>query len=304
MTTTRQWLDLPLTALEPAPWRLHDRDDLVTRAKLAASLEHHGQVQALVVRAMAGGAYEVVDGRVRLELMRALGWETAHCCVLASGLTRDAGPRVALSLQLEQRVSYPAVAVLVRDLSGGYDTDREAWAALARTVPFTPDDLRYFVALLDFDWERFKAEPEPQALLDWDLLEAPPADLAAPPATEPAPAVPMPLPAAWQPLVAERVVLPAVPGHSHAFGADGRPTCGCRLPADLPSLAPLMPGEQAAEDALARAAAAAALQREDEAFLALPDDPPAPRPLQPTYTPPAPPPAQPREEPGAQLGLF
>jgi ParB family chromosome partitioning protein len=72
---------LPLDQLQPAPWNPNTMSAAL-RAKLRASLERFGTVQVLVVRPVAGGSYEVVNGNQRLAVYRELGVTHIPCAVV------------------------------------------------------------------------------------------------------------------------------------------------------------------------------------------------------------------------------
>jgi ParB family chromosome partitioning protein len=73
--------ELPVAIIDPNPWQprtVLDTDDL---AELSASLEEHGLVQPIVVRAR-GDRYQLIAGQRRLAAARQLGWTRVPTRVL------------------------------------------------------------------------------------------------------------------------------------------------------------------------------------------------------------------------------
>lgn len=163
--STRTWHDVPVADIAAPAWFLHYGDEGALM-KLTESVERHGQVKALVVRRDESGTPELVDGRMLLEACRRAGLQHAHVCDLGP-VSHEQALRVALSLETRFETDYVKVAGVVEQLADTYETHDEAVQALAKSVPFSPSELRHFVTLLHFDWDRFKEEPSPQAMLLW-----------------------------------------------------------------------------------------------------------------------------------------
>lgn len=168
------WIDVGLDELGLPDWGFRRRDE-VSLLKLAESLTHHGQAQALVTYE-EGGRHVVLDGRLLLEAMRRLGTFT-HAHIRSLGqLTRLEAMRVALSLENRSETDYVRLAGVVGELAATYEDAPSAAAALARTTPFSPEQLEHYVTLLTFDWEQFAETPDEQHGFDWGALgEAEPA---------------------------------------------------------------------------------------------------------------------------------
>ena len=73
--------DLPLGQLKEAPWN-PNRMDEVMRHRLRESIRRFGLVENLVVRPDGAGAYEVLGGNQRLQVLRELGFSLVPCVVV------------------------------------------------------------------------------------------------------------------------------------------------------------------------------------------------------------------------------
>ena len=76
-----QVTDLPLGQLKEAPWN-PNRMDEVMRHRLRESIRRFGLVENLVVRPDGAGAYEVLGGNQRLQVLRELGFSLVPCVVV------------------------------------------------------------------------------------------------------------------------------------------------------------------------------------------------------------------------------
>ena len=76
-----QTVDLRLDSLREAPWNPNSMD-LAMVDRLRESLSRYGLVENLVVRPMDDGAYEVLSGNHRFQVLKELGFETVPCAVV------------------------------------------------------------------------------------------------------------------------------------------------------------------------------------------------------------------------------
>ena len=74
----REFREIELSLLKPAPWNYKDDDDGFDE-KLRANLERNDCVQNLIVRELGDGSYEVVNGNHRLKLLLDMGQERVMC---------------------------------------------------------------------------------------------------------------------------------------------------------------------------------------------------------------------------------
>lgn len=169
-------------------WR---HTDPVTAAKLAASLQRHGQLRPVVVRSLDGGAKEVLEGRQMLLAMRALGWEKGSVLDVGSLPAQEAGIlRLSMQLQFETRYAALAHSVAALLASGA------SVAQLASAGPYAADRIAHFDTLTRFDWSRFAPARDGQSAMSWDedesvaeaiVVEAAVAQVAEPEAEPPTP---------------------------------------------------------------------------------------------------------------------
>jgi ParB family chromosome partitioning protein len=76
-----QVTDLPLAQLKEALWNPNRMDEVMLH-RLRKSIQSYGLVENLVVRPDGDGAYEVLAGNQRLQVLRELGFSLAPCVVM------------------------------------------------------------------------------------------------------------------------------------------------------------------------------------------------------------------------------
>jgi hypothetical protein len=164
---SERWIMVGLHDLVEPDWSVHRQDQSVL-IKLGDSLIRHGQLRAPVVRKV-GNKWELVSERMVVEAMRQLSWDRAIMVLDLGDVPRAAALRVALSLELQGETDYVRLSGYVAELAAEYADVDEAVAEIARSVPFTPSELKHFVGLLSFDWDQFKEAGDTQATLAWDF---------------------------------------------------------------------------------------------------------------------------------------
>jgi ParB/RepB/Spo0J family partition protein len=73
---------IPVERIQPNRWQPRADSDDLDVAELAASIDANGLLQAVIVRPLGGGAYELVAGERRWRAVRLLGWSTIPARVL------------------------------------------------------------------------------------------------------------------------------------------------------------------------------------------------------------------------------
>jgi len=159
---TSRFRVVPISSLVRADWN-YKTEDPEMAAKLRENMKRNGQVENLIVRHLATGFLEIVNGNHRLDAMLDLGYEEVMVCDLGE-ISDAAARRIAIETNETRFQSDPLrLSALIREIVQEFPLDD----ALS-TLPFSQKDLDNMAALQDFDWGTFdkdgKAEleePEP-----------------------------------------------------------------------------------------------------------------------------------------------
>jgi len=90
--------ELPVTAVRPNPFQPRTHFDPAELTDLTRSIEASGLLQPIVVRAAAGGTYELIAGERRLRAVQQLGWASVPAVV------KEADDRTLLTLALVENL--------------------------------------------------------------------------------------------------------------------------------------------------------------------------------------------------------
>lgn len=118
--------------------------------KLKRSLEHHGQIDPLLVREIGKDKYELVNGYHRWLAMKELGWKKAEIKNLGKISRIDAIKKALSTEEIRIPLDIIEVAELVKNI-------RESEEGL-EGLPYTAEEIQEKIDLLEFDWESFKRE--------------------------------------------------------------------------------------------------------------------------------------------------
>lgn len=156
--TDERWVVLPLDKLVKADWN-YKEDDPAKAKKLAANVKRNGQIENLLIRELPTGFYEVVNGNHRLDTFVELGMGQAVCYNL--GRISDAqARRVAIETnETRFKTDNLRLAELFKEIGMG-DNAEFSLAELAETMPFTGDELKTFIDMVDFDWSQYDKSKE------------------------------------------------------------------------------------------------------------------------------------------------
>jgi len=159
-----RWVVVPVEKLVKADWN-YKKEDEATAESLAANFKRNGQIENILIRELPTGFYEVVNGNHRLDTLNALGIEKAIC--FNFGKISDAQARRIAVETNETKFDRDNVklADLIKEITdidvGEFDIDE-----LATTMPFSTDDLKGMVDLVDWDWTQIKDPGEPEKKKD------------------------------------------------------------------------------------------------------------------------------------------
>ena len=149
-----KFVELPLDQLALAPWN-YKLDDEEKVAKLINNVKLNGQVENLIVRELATGFFEVVNGNHRLDAFRRMGMTTAVCFNLGS-ISDVAARRIAIETnETKFAVDDLKLAALLKDIRTEVSLDD-----LVATMPYTEVDLKRFDEMLGTDWQAIAAQTQ------------------------------------------------------------------------------------------------------------------------------------------------
>jgi hypothetical protein len=125
------------------------------QTKLVENIRRNGQVENIIVRAIEGGTFEVVNGNHRLDALATLGYQDVVVCDMTP-MTLDHAKRLALETNETRFDSDPALlAQIVVDTFENFEDFQE-------TAPFTQDELTEFTDTLDFQGHEPEEDEAPK----------------------------------------------------------------------------------------------------------------------------------------------
>lgn len=153
------WNEVLLSRVQPPAdggWR---NVDPATTMKLATSVRRFGQLRPLVVRLLASGMYDVVEGKQIYGALVACGAQMVTVLEVVEA-TDDELVQLALALGIVFETDYSKVAaacgaLLEKGITAEY---------LAAASPFSADRIGYFKTLCSFDWAEFAVDDEQHAM--------------------------------------------------------------------------------------------------------------------------------------------
>lgn len=138
--------DLPLASLVKAPWN-YKTDDAAKQAKLVRNMRRNKQVENLIVRELARGKFEVVNGNHRFDALVEIGQAEVH--VYNLGKVNDAAAkRIAIETN-ETKFESDSIklAQTLQSLVEPFGLD-----SLQETMPWTDTEMGGMLESLNFDW--------------------------------------------------------------------------------------------------------------------------------------------------------
>lgn len=161
---------VPVALLRKAPWNYKKGDEMM-EAALAANIASTGQIINCCIRRLRDGTYEICDGNHRRDVFRINEQENAFC------------------VDLRQRKNGKAITIAQAKRTAGevnetrFDTDpllfgqllfdiRKVFTLeeLARTMPYSEDQLSTYVELVDYDFSAEVAAPTSKVPEGWTQL--------------------------------------------------------------------------------------------------------------------------------------
>ena len=151
-TTLEHFIEIPLERLKKAEWNYKTDDPELTK-KLIKNISRNGQIENLIVREIAKGNYEVVNGNHRLDCLQQMNIQSAVCYNLGK-VTLQAAQRIAIETnETKFTSSIPKLADILAGLKKVYGSDD-----LADSLPYTEKELENYSNIANFDWDDWEIE--------------------------------------------------------------------------------------------------------------------------------------------------
>lgn len=140
------YCEIPISSLIKAKWNYKEDNDAKLQ-KLIAGIKRNGQIENIIVREVARGKFEVINGNHRYDAMVKLKRATAICFNLGK-VTLPFAQRLAVETNETRFESNGrTLAKLIKDIAEEYTA-----IDLATTFPYDQEEIEDFVRLVDFDW--------------------------------------------------------------------------------------------------------------------------------------------------------
>jgi len=135
------WQEIEIDKLRRAEWN-YKIDDAIMAEKLKENIRRNGVIVNLIVRQMADGAFEVLDGNHRLDALLELGIDKVMCFNLGE-IPDHQAKRIAIEIN-ETKFPYDTnkTAELINDLISEYSVED-----LALTFPFSEKEIESFLTM-------------------------------------------------------------------------------------------------------------------------------------------------------------
>ena len=148
----KNYKEFPIAKIVKAKWN-YKTDDEEKIVKLIANMKKNGQIENLIVRPIAGGKYEAVNGNHRLEALQRMKVKKI--------VGYDMGK---ISLSMAKRIAIETnetsfdtdslkLSKIFKELLKEYSIDD-----LASTVDFSVEDIDQFVKIDDMDFQHFDGD--------------------------------------------------------------------------------------------------------------------------------------------------
>tara|TARA_R100000995_G_C3471544_1_gene118574 strand:+ start:420 stop:1064 length:645 start_codon:yes stop_codon:yes gene_type:complete len=148
------FLDIEVSKLVKADWNYKEENEQQTE-NLLNNFKRNGQIENILIRELDTGFYEVVNGNHRLDVMKILKMKKAHAYNCGKiGLAE--AQRLAIETN-ETKFESDSIkmAELISTLTKEFPADE-----LAKTMPYSEEQIQKMTELTKFDWSQYDSEKE------------------------------------------------------------------------------------------------------------------------------------------------
>lgn len=147
------WNNIEIKKLVKADWNYKEENQILTE-KLLENFKRNGQIESIIVRELETGFFEVVNGNHRLDVMKMLDYEKAHCYNFGK-ISQLQASRIAIETNETKFSTDPLkLSNLIQEMTAEYKLED-----IEKTMPFDIKDLENMIDITKLDWNDFNSTP-------------------------------------------------------------------------------------------------------------------------------------------------
>jgi len=136
---------IPVERLVKADWNYKVNNEELSK-KLTENIKRNGQIENIIVRDMADGKFEIVNGNHRLDTLIELGYKDVYCYNLGD-ISETQAKRIAIETNETRFDSdYKSLSAIVKELVDDFDINE-----LLETLPYMQHEIDVMLNLDDKD---------------------------------------------------------------------------------------------------------------------------------------------------------
>jgi len=148
------WLDIDLSKLIKANWNYKEDCEKQTD-NLIANFKRIGQVENLLIRELDTGFFEVLNGNHRIDVMRILKLKKAHVYNFGKIGLAEAQRTAIETNETTFESDNIKLAEIINKLTKIFPSEE-----LAKTMPYSEDEISKMSDLTKFDWSQYDSDEE------------------------------------------------------------------------------------------------------------------------------------------------
>lgn len=148
-------IEIPVKSLLKAEWNYKTEGTPEQVAKISASIKHDKSAGVLAVREIKKKGrlyYEVIDGNHRLQAVKQLKWEKAHC----ENFGEITQAQAILIARRRNHVWFQDDVLKYAELFKNIVLPEYSLDDLETFMPEAREELEHYAKLLDFDWSQYE----------------------------------------------------------------------------------------------------------------------------------------------------
>lgn len=148
-------VEIPIKLLIKAGWNYKTEGTPEQVAKIAASIKHDSSAGVMAVREIIKknrSYYEVIDGNHRLQAIKLLKWEKAHC----ENFGAITQAQAILIARRRNHVWFQDDVLKYAELFKSVVLPEYSFDDLEAFMPETREEMEHYAKLLDFDWSQYE----------------------------------------------------------------------------------------------------------------------------------------------------